>query len=487
MVPAIDALVVVVSEQLWPNIQSIWHWRNTLRHVCLAHTDNSKLSLGPAKKLAALVSKLLPEVRVWWPNVPLDGGPTTVRGQVAEWQHEIPAENWAINATGGTKLMFAGAISFISAPRTSVVYRDLAKRQWFELAEIAGSVEEVPIAIDDSETDDIPVADLLEAHWADEEAIIDVPAARFLDDDVVTLTRRGVEHGWVWRKVFEASDGRDGFLFERYVAAVLRALGVTNLVSNVSRRHGSQTQHEVDLVANHRGRLLIVDCKLTSEGDEDGGRVEPITSQIRQASPTRTRLGGRGAGLLLLRVNRELSEAERELCQVHDVHVIDARDARDGVFERIRSFVGVPQLPPPLVEAGKLVDESVATGRTRVFAREAEVLTRHRDAVGRARTILDLDREIDEWMRELGQEWAVYRIGGHYRARMRRAQGVSRAEAEAALSKALERVAEVKDFLPAKTSRTVRFRLVPRGGDHQALEGFLRKRLGRPLVPDHGA
>ena len=46
------ALVLLASEQLWPNIHSIEHWAKGLRRVLIYHTPDQFKSAEPARKLA---------------------------------------------------------------------------------------------------------------------------------------------------------------------------------------------------------------------------------------------------------------------------------------------------------------------------------------------------------------------------------------------------------------------------------------------------
>ena len=92
-------------------------------------------------------------------------------------------------------------------------------------------------------------------------------------------------------------------------------MGLWNLQKNLILR-GSEGQvlHEIDIVANHRGRILIFDCKLRAE-EEEGDVVEPITSQIRQFAHTQRQLGGLGARGILIRPNRWIEQELSDMAQ----------------------------------------------------------------------------------------------------------------------------------------------------------------------------
>src|SRR5262249_22297617 len=151
----------------------------------------------------------------------------------------------------------------------------------------------------------------------------------------------------------------------------LLALEVGNVACGVERHgEGGQALQEIDLVANHGGRLEVIDCKLRTERDEHAGEVETITSQIRQAAQTRRDLGGLGARLVWLRPNRTLSPEERALAEAYGLDVLDRRDVRRDLFGRLANVFGVGVLPEEIQRAGEEVRRWLRDGHTRLFTRE---------------------------------------------------------------------------------------------------------------------
>jgi hypothetical protein len=386
------AMIVLAREQLWPNIHGLVHWSHTLRHFCIYHTADEDRSARPARRLAALCRSLSPAVTVHLPAEPSGILPDEVHEQVRLWKEQIPGQTWVINATGGNKLMFAGALRSVAEPHTTLVYRELADRCWYELvSDTTGPVARRTEAFAHTGTDTLPVETLVKAQW-------DAPDTKITSDlprplPILELTRAVLQTGWDWRRAFRQAGlpGAEtpGILFERYVAAVLLELGVSNLICNVVQRsRDGETLQEIDLVANSGGRLAIIDCKLRSE-EEEGKHEERITSQIRQAALTRRELGGLDAALLLLRPNRTFSDDLRDLAGGLRLRVVDARDVH-SFFTHLARFFGVTQLPPALEQAEKLVQASLAAGATRAFCREGRELSELLRCSA-SRALVDLD------------------------------------------------------------------------------------------------
>jgi hypothetical protein len=508
-------MVVLASEQLWPNIHGLVHWHARLKHLCIYCTTDPDRSARPARRLAALCEALYPVVKVHLPTHPLGMLPDDVHAQVRLWKEQIAGQVWVINATGGNKLMFAGALRSVGDPHTSLVYRELADGRWYELCPgPAGPVAQARDEVALTATDHLPVKELVKAQWDSPDTRIDSVAPQSLP--VLELTREALRTGWHWPKAFQQagqpSRDRSGMLFEQYIAAVLLELGVSNQLANliIRRSRDGEALQEIDLVANHGGRLAIIDCKLRSEDDEDR-REEKITSQIRQAALTRRVLFGLGASLLLLRPNRLFSDDLRALARELGLTVVDARDAR-ALFTHLARFFGVKQLPPSLGQAEKLVQDSMARGVTRAFCQEPREV-RDLMACSPSRALADLDAyarrqrwgglafilwsktyehpagvrvpakhrlNLDNYRMAHGQDWIAYRLGGVIRVHCGNPSGLTPEAMERCAGEMLQGHARVCDF---KTSRkTCSFRLEPYGADETVLVGLLEKYVGRTLL-----
>jgi Holliday junction resolvase-like predicted endonuclease len=468
------AMAVLASEQLWPNIHGLVHWQQHLQHLCIYHTSDTHRSAAPARRLAALCAELYPgRVTLHLPQQPAGIRPEDVRDQLRRWRQELPGHTWVVNVSGGNKLMYAGAVD-AGGDDTMVVYRDLSNA-WYVLRRRPEGVCAEPLDVPPDATDAVPVEKLIRGQWSTGgDAIEFGPAAQPLP--VLELTRAGLATAWDWRETFRQcgfpSEMPGGMLFEAYVAAVLLELGVTNLARGVRRRSATGDDlQEIDIVANHGGRLAVVDCKLRSEEDEDRGEVESITSQIRQAAHTRRELGGLGADLLLLRPGRPFSPAERALAEASGLSVVGASDARQ-LFNELGKFVGCAALPPSLQEAGRLVASA-----PRPFAGEPRAVAEVA-AVVREGGVADLDA----YMHARDQDWIAYRLAGELRFWCANPARLTRDRLTERIAALFNGLGEVFDLETSKTRRTCWFNLRPAAQRQGDLHSFLEERQGRSLL-----
>lgn len=114
-----SALVVLASEQLWPNIHSLVHWHKRLPRLtdlCVYDTNDERRSKHPALQLKRLCKELYEgSVDVHLPPEPAGIEPVDVTAQLRHWKKTLPGRSWVINATGGLKLMFAGTLDALAA------------------------------------------------------------------------------------------------------------------------------------------------------------------------------------------------------------------------------------------------------------------------------------------------------------------------------------------------------------------------------------
>ncbi|MGQ9763124.1 MAG: hypothetical protein ACUVQH_14560 [Thermogutta sp.] len=442
-----QAMVVLASEQIWPNIHGLVHWHRYeggLSDLCIYHTEDENRSRIPAERLAHLCRELYGDaIRIHFPQnsssifeeshdylSPTDkaGHPETdspgnpidtprtritpqaVREEVRRWHAELPGRRWIVNATGGTKLMFSGALECIRLPDTQIVYRELGERQWYQIEQTADGLRVFPISISPGETDEVPVKLLLTTQ-------AQMPQGGRWDCSkpqrlpLKKIVEAGIQTQWDWQKAFAAcglqAKEYSGFLFEKFVAATLLELGISNVVIN-AKWSGPQDQvmQEIDIVANHRGRLLIIDCKLRSK--TQGESEATVAAQIRQAAATCRQLGGLSAELLLLRPGRILSEEERTLADAFRLKTLDARKTSD-FFREIADFCGYEgQLPAELQAAQDLLDQAKQQGAVEAFA--STQWTKALPTSTPLSVILPVGSSLEKLMRDLGQDWIAYQV-----------------------------------------------------------------------------
>ncbi len=408
------AMVVLASEQLWPNIHGLAYWNTNLRYLFICSTKDPK-SAVPAERLESLCQELRKEV---WPNLQEvhrpDGigmQPQEVFALVMNWRNAHPGERWLLNASGGTKLMHDGLLPLVGQEDTEVVYREL-KGPWYRFRP-GPILETETFHLPADITDGLSVEALIRAQWHLKGATIS-----FGDPGVVIDWRRAIAEGtrtrWNWPAVSNALGlkMKSGPLFEWLIEAICVEMGLTQITRNVKRAPvkvvGAQQGdlQEIDRVVNHAGRLVILDCKLIDEdGEEERG--EPITSQIRQAAHTRRDLGGLGADLVLIRPNRVLNGDQRALAEAYGLTVID-RDAGTELFRRLANCLGVTELPRSLCEAEDAMRQAWEKDRVRPFCQD-RASTRPTAVAesGESEAVVDLNayRRLYE-----GQDWVAWRL-----------------------------------------------------------------------------
>lgn len=425
-------MVMLASEQLWPNLHGLIHWHDRaaagrLGDVCIYYTGNAAKSGQPARRLARFCRTQYPQIRVHLPPSACGLEPAEVAGRIAAWQAELPGRRWVVNATGGIKLMFAGALQCARLPDTTVVYRELSG-DWFSLTLDGGCVLSRRLEIPVGETDAISVMQLIDAQWDPQGAHWTASDPEPLD--VLRLTQLGLADNWRWETVFPragyAADQRRGLLFERFVAAVLLELGVRNLKANV-KLQADEPLEEIDLVANHGGRLLVFDCKLPGQADEAVGRTPKLTEQIRTAEATQRSLGGLDARTLLIRPDREFSASHRMLAEAYRLRVLD-RAASPQLFARLAEFAGVRVLPPAVQAAADAVlDACQAQGAGGAFAVQRRRL-RAPTAARDGGNVLNVDAMLQAERAAARQDWVCYLLNNKLYLRARNPQRWTAAE-----------------------------------------------------------
>ncbi len=497
------AMIVLASEQLWPNLSGLVHWHENeggVDALFIYHTGDERRSEAPAGRLKRLCRAVYPEIEVILPEKPCGIVPSAVRAQIGSWRTGRGDEwRWVINATGGVKLMFEGAMAFCSEERCQVIYRELSG-QWFELTRTTelGHVEAVEIEIDPGVTDDVEVDRLIEMQ-SDAPAGMRWNTARPRRLPVDRITETGISNDWNWEKAFRSAGidprGRQGgLLFEEYVAAALRLLDVTNCKINAELQgavgQGAQAVSETDIVANAGGRLLMIDCKLR-EADQAGDT--PLTDQISRAANLQRRMGGLSAACALVRPNREFSDLHRRYAESARLTVID-RGQAPSFFSALAKFVGrrnPDDLPPELADAQARLNRAHREGKL-IFGRmsAAAQLDPKQAKQLEEDGFLNLMRAADATMAELEQDWFCHSWRGRWHLYWQPSAAVDssdppRAVLENMLRKELGRAWEI-GAEPSKKGASCYASIMPRPGCKEPAAGirrFLESRRGKTLLP----
>lgn len=354
------ALVVLSSRQLWPNLYSIAALNKLgLSDVCIYHTDSLDNSKRPATSLARLCQELNGGLHLHHLNDDGGHGPRHVADQIDAWRSLLPDKHFVLNATGGLKPMMAGMLRYIGEENVSVIYREITG-QWYQFVKSTNpsGFDLRPIGVDESEVNKIDVVSLIASQY-NAHMTIRIRSHPPAHVDLDEITRIGNEVSWDWREIITKTGSRlkPGFLFEAYISAGLKQLGIENMACNfeVKSEEGKILQ-EVDVVAMHSGQLLLIDLKLRNEEEETLGNVESITSQIRQASETRRAMGGIGGKMVLVRPNRKFDDALRRLCRMSQIELIEGPDCRE-IFTRLAGLFNVNVIPEPIANIETALNE----------------------------------------------------------------------------------------------------------------------------------
>ena len=334
-------LIVFAGEYLWPQLDAIAQWSDDLEEVCIVAAHGDEESGGPADRLSAFVSEFLPAARL------------RVLGPVHD---DVPAESlaaiksaatadrvWLLEASGGTRLMFAGALLACEhLPHLRVIFRD-APGPWYELL-TAGGTRELE-GTNPAAADRFTVESLIDVTWSDDERNARAVQAD-VEPEILSAAKQTLE-GSDWRTAFDAAMERipgrkvggqsEGRLFERYVLSLVHGLGVQadDAALSAVLFDGLKALQEVDVVVNSNGRLHIIDCKLRESAD-----ALPIGVQIREAFTTRRHLGDGADQYILLRPNEVIAEEFRSLCRAYDIRVVDKQVLEtEGLAEVLRRLI----------------------------------------------------------------------------------------------------------------------------------------------------
>jgi predicted RecB family endonuclease len=473
-------MVLLASRELWPNVHSVAHWRGELERVLIYATENEEFSLLPARHLKSLIASTCPGVHVELLER-LGIQPQHVRAQLEAWRAAYPGRRWILNATGGTKLMSAGMLAFVGRPDTRVVYRELGGNDWFEFHSADQGLATREIAVPVEATDFLPAVELVKALWQVPPGVkveSEAPQALPLPE----LTRAAMECKWDWQAAFRRAgaraDAAGGILFERYVAAGLLAMGVKSVACNV-RALGTSEYQEVDLVANHGGRLVVVDCKLRSPKDEERANVGKVMDQIRHAGDTRRRLGGLGAKMVLIRPNRTFDEIAQDLARNLEVKLVDQRGAPQ-LFSKLAEILDVDPLPAPVKAVEDMLVEEVRSGRaSRVFVSEPGIIAQTsvpEEGFGVAR--------LDAYMKERGQSWVAFFVDNDFELSCAVPRGGDPLKFQQSLRTFLGPFAKSASGISiVATAGRCRVRAPLKSGNLAELSRILEKWLGKDFTP----
>lgn len=343
--PPRTGMIVLASEQTWPNLLGLLHFKNQVTALRIYHSGNLRASQGPAQRFQQWCHRQFPDLEVRLSGEDNSCGicPHEVTAKVRDWITEEPEWNWIINVTGGLKLMVFGLTDLLlptgqtpdqthnQNQRVRLIYRELTG-QWFALQRDAkGAVRALPFEVSPTLADALDIETLAELQQGNQ--WMPQNAERL---PVFDLVRAGFDTQWNWVSAFARcglNAPKQGNLFEKFVAAVLLHMGVERVAINLQTGQDGAHQSEVDVACLRHNRLYVFDCKLTTTEQLPGDRQEK-TSLVTEVCDTAQRLnsmGGVNARGFLLRPSRDYSEKLQELASSLRVQIWDRRAMRHFV------------------------------------------------------------------------------------------------------------------------------------------------------------
>ena len=254
-------------------------------------------------------------------------------------------------------------------------------------------------------------------------------------------------------------------------------MGFTNLAHTLrlaSKRDRKERQ-EIDLIASHSGKVLVLDLKLGSQS-EDLSTRQSLIPQIRRAADNRQRLAGLSAQMVLVRPCRLFDENERDLAKTYGVDVIDQRDA-PRLFSRLAGYLKLSPLPAEMEAVEALLVQQIAErGRVLVFGADYERL-RQQAADSGGPEWVDLEGYLNRVRIERGQNWLLWANRTEIVLRLDRPANAPD-ELPTLIQSALSNFGRVRvestangyeAIFPREASRLAKLR--------QALAGFVNRRL----------
>ncbi len=297
--------ILIASEQLWPNLLGLAALEKrddgwVALHIL--HTESEDYSKKPAKALAGLAKQIF--------DAPVELHLTGAHSEeVTKSIHQLlqtqpPDTQWTINATGGTKLMFAGVIPWVSKENIEVFYREI-QGDWFRL--LTSSIDQIQTTRCEKWNIDEPISVNLSVEKLVTTPNIHPEDTRWKSNPVTAIenlhkiVKQGIEYQWDWNKLqnefpvlANPQSKNSGFVFEKFFGGLLKLCGANNIIANLESKQGSQVSQEFDAIVSTGEQIIVFDLKLQKE---DTNTID----QLSRLSSDRRKLGGLNAKAIAVR------------------------------------------------------------------------------------------------------------------------------------------------------------------------------------------
>jgi hypothetical protein len=408
-------VVVFASEQLFPALQFLLHavdtFKENLGSVHIYCTPDERRSQGPARRLERAVKHWC-ESRNFPCTIHITTGqmwPDDVRAGLLEWFNAAPNSHWVVNVTGGTKPMAAAAIEITHAaglPSKRVIYQEIAVG-WVELiAQDDGLLAAIQL---DAQTDSaVPPADALDRLLS----IADLVATQFSESHYITTQpviampvdmalQSVMAQRWGWQSGLRAlpipvQSISNGDAFEKFIGAGLldRGLSLCHSLKVIDNSATGKTVREIDLVACHRGRLVLIDIKLP------GAQHHAKGTQLADIVELAHSLGGHGALAIAVRPGWDFDPDIDRLAKALGVRVATQDDA-PHLFTRLLHWIDLGLEPGPAISAAQNSMQSAHAKGNTVLSDGRKV-----DAVVPDSGILHLPSTVERICERRREPWA---------------------------------------------------------------------------------
>jgi hypothetical protein len=413
-------LVILAGESIWPGLALACHYRARQQGpiaVFIYHTAQPAESLLPAMRLRYLLNTILPEVQVLLP-VNFSGlAPHEVHAQIDQWIASQPDIKWVLLSSSGVTGWNLGLTGFVGRPRVQIASHDSQQgwQRWQQPETGTGVVTENWTELAADATDALALEHLLQSQFVTSDKIPSYTAQPGMALPLRRLTEFGAANGWDWPATFKDSGlesaAAPADLFARYLAAGLIELGITNVAHRIRITPQPEARDKenlaFDLAVSCRGQLILFDVKAEEENTDNARPAQSLPGQLQRLSGLKRQLSALAPRLILFRPCQVFTDAERALARACELEIIDQTEAPRW-FSRMASLLQVAPLPEPLAEAEKILVDLVSfRGRRRVFGPESK-LTREQEALSGTPVLFDVEKHLDQFCVERGQNWVLW-------------------------------------------------------------------------------
>ena len=280
-------MAVLASEQIMPNLEGLLSFHdkeNPVTHLFIYRTNDVERSAQPAIRIRRMAESFFPHLKVTLhsPKKDEDGkNPNQVSKAIRQWFDDIPPEKIIVNATGGLKTMFAGALRLSHLRDHEIIYRDL-DGTWLKLITTGGVLISKTIEIDRARLNNrlkkLGIIDLVRI----QSGFDDIHSTPPRELDCVESLTTVIEKQWDWRSISPIQE-RSGFLFEHWFASLIATFDVDDIVVGLEPHDRIRAQMETDIWVLKDARLFMFDLKLISKKQQKSSMAEQITNASAQA------------------------------------------------------------------------------------------------------------------------------------------------------------------------------------------------------------